>query len=163
VIDAMKQFLTAIALGSILLPALHAQQGDDGVILQFQRVADSYAFQHRQSERRGAPPARLVEGVFFTPQVAAALRDRLRAAGCRNAAGQEFVVPRVNSSTEGTGPVQSCMAAVLPQLPPELEYRVAGVALILADAHLHIVVDVLHAAFELSGPASLDDLDDHRQ
>jgi len=143
--------MRAIATLSLILSvpaALHArQQQDDGVVLQFQRAADSYAFQHRQTERRGAPPAALVEGAFFTPQVAAALRDRLRAAGCTNAAGQEFVVPPVNSSSEATSSPQPCMIAALPKLPPELEYRVAGVALILADAHLHIVVDVLHAAF----------------
>ena len=156
--------IATLSLILIMPAALHArQQTDESVILQFLRAADSYAFQHRQTERRGAGPAPRVEGAFFTPQAAAALRDRLRAAGCKNAAGQAFVVPRVNSSTEGTSPVQSCMSAVLPKLPPELEYRVAGVALILADAHLHIVVDILHGAFELGSPASLDDLDDHRE
>ena len=132
----------------VSLPAaLHSRdQADQSVMLQFQRAADSYAFQHRQTERRGAPPAPLVEGAFFTPAVAAEFRNRLRAAGCEPAGGQESVVPRVNSSTEGTGPLPSCMSAALPKLPPELEYRAAGVALILADAHLHIVVDVLHAA-----------------
>ena len=158
--------IRAIAMILLILSvpaAQHARQlKDEAVILQFQRAADSYAFQHRQTERRGAAPARLVEGAFFTPQVAAALRDRLRAAGCKNAAGEEFVVPRVNSSSEGTSPVESCMSAVLPKLPPELEYRVAGVVLVLADAHLHIVVDILHGAFPLSRPASLHDLDDHR-
>jgi len=141
--------IAALSLILIVATALHArQQKDDGVILQFQRAADSYAFQHRQTERRGAAPAPapMVEGAFFTPPVAAALRDRLRAAGCAAAGGQEFVVPRVNSSTEGTSPLPSCMSAALPKLPPELEYRVAGVALLLADAHLHLVVDVLHAA-----------------
>ena len=127
--------------------ALHARrQIDEGVILQFQRAADSYAFQHRQTERRGAAPAPLVEGAVFTPQVAAEFRRRLGAAGCEPVSNQEFVVPRVNSSTEGTRPLPPCMSAALPKLPPELEYRTAGVALILADAHLHIVVDILHAA-----------------
>jgi hypothetical protein len=144
----MPRIIVAILIVLIVPLPLHArQQKDEAVILQFQRAADAYAFQHRQTERRGAAPAPLIEGAFFTPQVAAALRDRLRAAGCTNAAGQEFMVPRVSSSTEGTSPIQSCMSAAMPTLPPELEYRVAGVALILADAHLHIVVDILHAAF----------------
>jgi hypothetical protein len=43
--------------------------------------------------------------------------------------------------------VPPCIASVLPPLPNELEYRAAGVALLLADAHVHVVVDVLHAAF----------------
>jgi hypothetical protein len=142
----IRLFAIAIVMLTMLAGGEQAALTNEQAVLQFQRAADAYAFQHRQTERRGAPPAPLVEGAFFTPQVAAALRDRLRAAGCKNAVGQEFVVPRVNSSTEGTSSLQSCMSEVLPKLPPELEYRVAGVALILADAHLHIVVDILHAA-----------------
>jgi hypothetical protein len=37
--------------------------------------------------------------------------------------------------------------AALPKLPPELDYRSAGVALVLVDAHAGLVVDVLHGAF----------------
>ena len=131
------------------LPLFAQPSISDAAILQFQRAADTYAFQHRQTERRGAAPATLIEGAFFTPTVAAALRDRLRASRCefpRSDSG-DFVVPRVNSSTDGTGALPACMNALLPKLPPELEYRFAGVALILADAHLRIVVDILHAAF----------------
>ena len=125
------------------------QQIDAAVIVQFQRAADSYAFHHRQAERRAAPPAPLVEGAFFTPLVAAAFRDRIRTSGCeipRGSAG-DAAVPRPDQSSEGASPLPPCLSAVLPALPAELEYRVSGVALLLADAHLHIVVDVLHAAF----------------
>ncbi len=59
----------------------------------------------------------------------------------------DSAVPRPNDSSEGTALLPSCLSAVLPALPAELEYRASGVALLLADAHLHIVVDVLHAAF----------------
>ena len=41
------------------------QQIDAAVIVQFQRAADSYAFQHRQTERRGTSPAPAIEGAFF--------------------------------------------------------------------------------------------------
>ena len=57
------------------------------------------------------------------------------------------MVTRVNASTEHTTELSACVAAVLSTLPPELGYRVAGVVLLLADTHLRIVVDVLHAAF----------------
>jgi hypothetical protein len=141
----------AIAVLALVPPvAAQARQPmDAAVIVQFQRAADSYAFHHRQTERRAAPPAPLVEGAFFTPMVAAAFRDRIRTSGCEIPQGSasESAVPRLNQSSEGAGPLPQCLSAVLPALPAELEYRVSGVALLLADAHLHIVVDVLHAAF----------------
>lgn len=127
--------------------------GDAQAMIEFQRGADAYAFSHRQGERRGQAPAAKAEGTLFTPVVADAFRKRIRTAmtrqGCElpRAGGSDFVVPRVNTRVEGAPPVPACIAAVLPPLPTELEYRLAGVALVLADAHLHIVVDVLHAAF----------------
>lgn len=124
---------------------------DEQAILQFQRAADSYAFAHRQTERRGAVPTTLVEGTLFTPAAANAFRSRIRSAlasGCvLPDPGADFSVPRVNTATTGTAVVPPCIAAALPKLPAELEFRLSGVALVLADAHLHIVVDVLHAAF----------------
>jgi len=143
-------WIAAVALAAVTLEA--RQQIDAGVIVQFQRAADSYAFEHRQAERRSAPPPSLVEGAFFTPLVAAAFRDRIRTSGCgipQGAAG-DSAVPRLNQSSEGAKALPPCLSAVLPALPAELEYRVSGVALLLADAHLHIVVDVLHAAFPRS-------------
>jgi hypothetical protein len=145
-----RRAFATLSIIVIAATALHARQPkDDSAIVQFQRAADSYAFQHRQTERRGAALVPLIEGAFFTPQVAAALRDRIRASGCeiQNAGDRDFVVPRVNATSEGTSPLPPCLSSALPKLPPELEYRAAGVALILADAHLHIVVDILHAAF----------------
>ena len=144
--------IVAIVVLALAPAALQARQQSDAaaaVIVQFQRAADSYAFQHRQSERRGASPAPLVEGAFFTPQVAAAFRHRIRVSGCQipQPSDANFAVPRPNGSIEGTTPLGQCLSAVLPALPAELEYRASGVALLLADAHLHIVVDVLHAAF----------------
>ena len=142
--------IAALALFVIVPATLYSGQSyDNAAIVQFQRAADSYAFQHRQIERRGAVPAVSAEGAFFTPQAAAAFRDRLRAANCERPPAVEggFVVPRVNGSSDGTSPLSPCLADALPKLPPELEYRFAGVALILADAHLRVVVDVLHAAW----------------
>lgn len=125
---------------------------DSEAVLQFQRAADTYAFTHRQADRRGIR-APAVEGALFTPQVAAALRARLHAAASRAGCGlpapegEDFTVPRVNAGDAGTRQLPPCLAAVLPALPVELAYRSAGVALLLTDARLHIVVDVLHAAF----------------
>jgi hypothetical protein len=127
--------------------------GDVQAMIEFQRAADAYAFSHRQIERRGQGPAARIEGTLFTPVIADAFRKRLRAATAGGAcavpepAGGDFTVPRVNAPVEGLSVVPPCIAARLPPLPAELEYRIAGVALVLADAHLRIVVDVLHAAF----------------
>jgi hypothetical protein len=119
------------------------------VIVEFQRAADAYAFGHRQTERRGAAMTPAVEGALFTPQAAAVLRSRIQSTlvgGCAvSSAGG--AVPRVNGGLDGTAGLPACMTAVLPRLPDELQYRSAGVALILADAHLSVVVDILHAAF----------------
>ena len=147
----LRRVVAIVALALLVPPvAVQArQQMDPAAIVQFQRAADSYAFHHRQADRRGAPPAPLVEGAFFTPIVAAAFRDRIRKSGCEMPQGSagDSAVPRPNESSEGTRPLPPCLSAVLPALPAELEYRTSGVALLLADAHLHIIVDVLHAAF----------------
>jgi len=130
-------------------------QSDIEWILQFQRAADSYAFAHRQADLRGTKRATASEGAFFTPQVAAVFRARLIAgasrAGCaRQTPTDDARIPAVNASSSGTQSLSPCLLSLLPPLPPELEYRRAGVALILADAHLHIVVDILHGAFPVT-------------
>ena len=145
---------------------LDARQADLAAVVEFQRAADAYAFQHRQVERRAAgatardamaagmralrPRAR--DGDFFTPLVAAAFRSRLARAlkspGCSlGPATADFAVPRPNQDAGAAPAIPACAADVLPQLPPELEYRAAGVALLLVDTHAGLVVDVLHAAF----------------
>lgn len=145
-----------VAVAAVLLfgtaASVSAGQPDPAVIVQFQRAADRYAFEHRQIDRRGSPIPARSEGEIFTPQVSAALRTLLQAAvrrGCETPAnaGTNFVVPRVNESSDGTVPLSACLVSALPKLPPELEYRAAGIALVLADAHRHLVVDVMHGVF----------------
>jgi len=144
---------------------IEARQFDADAIVQFQRAADGYAFQHRQVQRRlGANPGRgemtaamrdarvsAVDGDLFTPPVAFALRARIAAArgsGCAvPITGASNEVPRANQEASATVPVPACIAAVLPRLPEELEYRIAAVALLLVDTHANMVVDVLHGAF----------------
>jgi hypothetical protein len=130
--------------------------GDAKAMVEFQRAADAYAFSHRQIERRGAATAVRAEGAIFTPVVAAAFRARIVIAAGRHCelprpSQTDFVVPRVNAASAGTGQLPPCVAEALPRLPPELEYRVSGIALLLADAHLGVIVDVLHAAFPAGG------------
>jgi hypothetical protein len=141
----------ALCACATLTPAnpVAAGQADTRVIVEFQRAADSYAFAHRQADRRGGRND-AVEGVLFTPEVVRVLRSQIangvKRSGCEIKLQGNSVVPRVNQSTDGTFPLSSCLAALLPRMPEELEYRTAGRNLILADAHLHIVVDVLHDA-----------------
>jgi hypothetical protein len=52
---------------------------------------------------------------------------------------------RANSSATGTTAITACVAAALPALPDELEYRSAGTVLVLVDTHANLVVDVLPA------------------
>ena len=148
--------IATLAIAAVADGRAQEPYGDASVMIDFQRGVDSYAFSHRQLERRGEGAAIGAEGALFTPLVADAFRKRIRraiAGACRvsDTAILDFSVPRVNMRVDAP-PVPACVAAVLPPLPDELEYRVAGVALLLVDAHLHIVVDVLHAAFP--APAS---------
>jgi len=147
--------LAIAGLAIIAVADSRAQEpfGDAVVMIDFQRAADSYAFNHRQVERRVGKPIAGVEGALFTPIVSDAFRKRIRRAtaggACKlpDTAIRDFSVPRVNAPVDSSPGVPACIASILPPLPEELEYRVAGVALLLVDAHLHIVVDVLHAAF----------------
>lgn len=141
--------------------------GDAAAITQFQRSVDAYAFQHRQVQRRlgeavdqsamaasmrAVRPA-AADGDFFTPIVAAVFRNRiaiaLRTQSCQIAMPDRpsSEVPRVGTLAIGTAALPSCLLAVLPRLPEELEYRGASVAIILVDTHANLVVDVLHGAY----------------
>jgi hypothetical protein len=139
---------------------------DTQAIVEFQRALDTYAFQHRQIERRAgqSPGERAMadrmrasrpspqDGDLFTPLVGAAFHSRinnaLRGGGCKIVSnGDTFVVPRPNQDATGTTAIPRCLAAAFPKLPAELEYRVAGVVLLLVDTHANLVVDVLHGAF----------------
>jgi hypothetical protein len=145
----VRSVLVSAALAGVVRDAPGGQT-DTSAILQFERAADTYAFTHRQDDRRGAKPARLVEGQFFTPVVAAVFRQRIkRVSGCNTPARGEggAIVPAVNTPVAGAVLLPACLTSALPHLPDELEYRAAGAALILADAHRGIVVDVLHGAF----------------
>jgi len=153
-------FAAAVAVGR------SQAEADTATILQFQRAADSYAFLHRRVERQlgeGLTPDRIAtairasrpaagDGEMFTPIVAAVIRSRIAAAlkkpGC-SVADETNVVPRPNQDAGPSVPVPACIETALPKLPPELEYRPAGVTLLLVDAHANLVVDVVHGAFPL--------------
>ena len=160
--------VAALALLSISARSGVAAQttGEQQALVQFQRAADTYAFRHRQVERRlggtpdsgamsaGVKAARLAPGEesLFTPLVASAFRSRIQMALGRGlCAGPDTslssIVPRPNDATTGTVGLSDCLVAALPKLPPELEYRAAGVVLLLIDVHAGIVVDVVHGAF----------------
>ena len=138
---------------------------DAAAVIQFQRTVDSYAFLHRQVERRNGgqvdqrvmndamrrvrPAA--VDGEIFTPLVSDALRKRIAHAigsGCEEPAeSTRSEIPRVGSDAAGSVSLSACLVDALPKLPAELEYREVGVVLILVDTHANLVIDVLHGAF----------------
>lgn len=154
-----------VAVLALCTTAASASQADVHAVLEFQRAADRYAFQHRQVERRlGGQPneaaiergmrvtrPQATEGELFTPVVGSVFRTRLAKAAqspqCQAPRlDADFRVPGVNDSAGEARELPACMTAVLPRLPPELAYRSAGVALLLVDTHANLVVDVLHAA-----------------
>lgn len=154
--------------GSMASSASQEAYADAAAIIQFQRSVDSYAFQHRQVQRRlgvaadqkgmaaamrAARPS-AADGDFFTQLIAAAFHARistaLRTQGCKTAtldSSASYEVPRVGALAIGMRPVPGCLLGVLPHLPEELEYRATGVVLVLVDTHANTVVDVLHGAF----------------
>lgn len=99
-----------------------------------------------------AERSKAAEATLFTPAVVLAFRQiagrAARAPGCdagelRSGVWEMF--HDVNSPATGTAPVSRCIAAALPELPGELEYRSAGTVLLLVDTHANLVVDVLPA------------------
>ena len=90
--------------------------------------------------------------VLFTPAAAAALREiaarAVRTPSCNPGelrSGVWVTAYKTNSSATGTKSISECIAAALPSLPEELEYRSAGTVLVLVDTHANLVVDVLPA------------------
>lgn len=155
-----------LVLGAVQIS--RGQHFDDvAAVMRFQRSADSYAFLHRQVQRRLGEPGEatlMADGMrrarpdaavgdFFTPLVGTTLRSRIKAAfatpGCpwppSDGVGRDL--PRVNADAADTRPIPPCLAVALPNLPSELEYRQSGVALLLVDGHADLVVDVLPGAF----------------
>lgn len=161
-----------LTAGSVLAqPAV----SDVAALTAFQRAADSYAFLHRQVERRigmshrraGEPDAvqtaelaaaiieersQIASAPLFTPAVVAAFRQlaaqAVRAPGCDPGelrTGLWEMQHSVHSPATGLHPVGRCIAEALPHLPAELEYRSAGTVLLLVDGHANLVVDVLPA------------------
>jgi hypothetical protein len=98
------------------------------------------------------------QGDFFTPVLSTELRARIAGALCDNGftpgdvrrseqleADGAAAILRVN----GTFPwvlataMFPCVIAALPPLPPELQYRVVGDALVLIDVHASLIIDLL--------------------
>jgi len=99
------------------------------------------------------------QGDFFTPALAPELRARIdyalamngfsaadvRQNQQRDAIDSGAAVLRVNGTFPwalGTA-MFPCVNAALPPLPPELQYRIVGDALVLIDVHASLIVDLL--------------------
>jgi hypothetical protein len=107
-----------------------------------------------RAERRGARP-----GEFFTEELAAILRSRIATALAEhgytpgdvlvaeasqgvNSAELELGVNDMFPWIYATG-MFPCVLNSLPELPPELQYRLVGRTLVLVDVHASLIVDVL--------------------
>ena len=107
--------------------------------------------------RDARPNARV--GEFFTDALAAELRARIAmalaangftAADVRETEALEGVDPAmVPLAVNGAFPWQyatavfPCVLRAMPQLPPELQYRIVGDTLVLIDVHANLIVDLL--------------------
>jgi len=108
---------------------------------------------HRIRERRG----HVGQGAIFTPEITAEFR-RLTGIALQGSAGtrvqkslnraEPVRLPRlkVNDIYPEGAPLQSTppsFLANLPQLPPEVEYRVVGNDLVLRDVDANLIVDLI--------------------
>jgi len=102
--------------------------------------------------RRGRTNAR--QGDIFTPEVAQEFRRLVLRGENRVASVQESLEqseprdfnPEVNQSYPDTIPLQSMapsLLRILPQLPPELDYRIVGHSLALRDVRANLIVDFM--------------------
>jgi len=102
------------------------------------------------------------QGDFFTPALARELRksisdalladdltaDDVITAGRAHGIDYDRVALRVNATFPwvlGTA-MFPCVIEALPELPPELQYRIVGTDLILIDVHASLIVDILPSA-----------------
>ena len=141
---------------------------DSRAIVDFQRALDTYAFLHRQVERRvgvtadqramaaGMRAARPSpqEGEIFIPLVATAFRHRIAVAlksdGCEmpQLNRQNFEVPRPNGDASMASAIPECVSAAPATAAGGVRwYRAVGSRLVLVDTHAALVVDVVSAAF----------------
>jgi hypothetical protein len=117
------------------------------------RAAVSGLAQRIRNARRKARP-----GDVFTPLAAPVIRRIVLDCGCREAIDDLLAlyreeeqttrafVPRVNGSYPDDRSLMIMPPALLcslPELPPELQYRLVGRDLILWDSHANLIVDVL--------------------
>lgn len=104
------------------------------------------------------------QGDLLTPAIAPLLRERIAAAlaehevsvadllAAEAAAGVDgpLVPLNVNDSFPwryATG-MLPCLIEALPELPPELQYRIVGYTLVLVDVHASLIVDLLPDALQ---------------
>jgi hypothetical protein len=148
--------------------AAQVRFGDTDAIVHFQRTADSYAFLHRQAERRlgmvhhavpGSDAMAIAmrearpgatAGELLTPDIVPVIRLALaRAAGADDCGRppKRGAAPRVHESARETWPLAPCLLDALPRLPVELEFRWSGDALVLVDTHADLVVDLISGLF----------------
>ena len=113
-----------------------------------------------RAERPNARP-----GDLFTPALGAELRWRIAealaehgytAADIREAEAADGTDPSlVSLAVNGPFPwgyasaMFRCLIEALPELPPELQYRIVGNTLVLVDVHASLIVDLLPSALQL--------------
>lgn len=131
------------------LPPLEVSSNPDTINRAVQQMAAAI-----RAERRDAR-----QGDFFTDAVAVELR--LRIAGALAADDFTAADVRATEAAEGADPAMvrltvngpfpwthasamfPCVLKALPELPPELQYRIVGSTLVLIDVHASLILDLL--------------------
>jgi hypothetical protein len=157
--EPVRAFMTATRDYAQMHRRLEQQIGPIEIttsIDQINRIIQQLAAAIR-AERPGA-----TQGAFFTPALAPELRARINEALLADDFTADDVIRagrvdgidygRVALRVNGTFPwilgtaMFPCVIQALPELPPELQYRIVGTDLVLIDIHASLIVDILPSA-----------------
>ncbi len=157
-------FLAAATALALPQRGVNQQPDDPAVVARFEAAVGEYLRTHRFTDpidlqarclpgftaRASAilldePPVPQ-EGGLFTPEVVALLRARIAALALPESTSRTRMHPVAVGQPLATGRnarLPTAIAGVLPPLPEDLDYRLVGADLILADLRTNVVVDAL--------------------
>jgi hypothetical protein len=159
--DDARQFVAATRDYAWTHRRLESAMGPIEVNADIDRIHRSVV-QLADAIRAERPQARL--GDLFTPSLGIELRWRIADALAAHDFGPADV--RAAEAADGTDPslvtlavngpfpwahgsaMFPCVIEALPELPPELQYRIVGDTLVLVDVHASLIVDLLPSALQ---------------
>jgi hypothetical protein len=140
--------LTNIAAAAVVVPALLGPAAAPDCQLERMRYTSA---DDRALARFAAATHDVVafgrQGAVFTPDVAPILRFRLRLAAWQERVDAAETMDDIAATAQRAHGKRAVADGLLPELPDELEYRLAGGHLLLLNRRTRAVIDLLPHAF----------------